>query len=187
MIEVEKKFQPTEEQLARLLADSVFIERKQLDDIYYDYPDFRLIKDGIRFRSRNGSFELKVHNVLGGDNEIEDEAEIKKYFKTDLDLKDFIKHNLVFLMESKTDRQKYKNGIFEIDIDRLTSDNFKDFIFDMCEIELLVENENKILEANKKIEDFAMIYGLEKYKMSKKEACLKAMNPIAYKEIYGNK
>jgi len=186
MIEVEKKFQPTKEKLEKLLSDSEFITRKKINDIYWDFSDYRLLKESTRFRLRNGSFELKIKNKLGGDQEIENEEEIKKYFKTELKLSEFIKKNLVLLMEYKTDRVKYKNGIFEIDIDHMTSEKFKDFVFDMCEIELMVEKESEIKDALLKIEDFAYKYGLEKTKIHKKEACLKAMNQDAYEKVVLN-
>lgn len=59
MIEVEKRFQPTEEQLAKLLADSAFLEKKVNHDIYYDFSDNKLFKSYVKFRSRNGNFEIK--------------------------------------------------------------------------------------------------------------------------------
>ena len=84
MIEVEKKFQPTKEQLAKMLADSEFIKEKDLHDVYYDYPDYKMFKAFVYLRNRNGRFELKIGDdeIEGVSKEIEDEEEIKKYFKT---------------------------------------------------------------------------------------------------------
>jgi len=186
MIEVEKKFQPTEEQLNILLADSKFIEKKEISDTYWDYPDYRLLKESTRFRLRNGTFELKIHSKLGGDHEFDNEEKIKNFFKTDLDLKSFIDKNLIPLMEYQTERKKYRNGIFQIDVDRLTSKKFLDFVFDICEIELMVEEENEIGEAVKKILKFATKYNLEKYKISKKEVALRKMSPGVYEKVFEN-
>ena len=38
MIEVEKKFIPTEEQLKSMLEGAEFLGEKNLEDFYYDYP-----------------------------------------------------------------------------------------------------------------------------------------------------
>ena len=64
MIEVEKRFFYTEEQLAALIEDAQFVSVKVNHDIYYDHPDYRLISKNIRLRSRNGVFELKILIVL---------------------------------------------------------------------------------------------------------------------------
>lgn len=192
-IEVEKKFHPNEEQLKKLLEGADFLGEKIIHDIYYDYPDFRLIKSRNRFRNRNGSFELKLWNKLGGDREIENADEIKKYFKIKLSLEEFIEENLIKLMEYKTKRKKYKHGDFIIDKDELTSyDSEKPndpgkFIFDVCEIELLVKSESEISDTVRKIDDFASQYGLEREKSTKKEEYLRKIKPEIYQKIFGSK
>ena len=60
MIEVEKWFQPTDEQLKRMVADSEFLGEVVNHDVYYDYSDFRIFKNYVKFRSRNGVFEVKI-------------------------------------------------------------------------------------------------------------------------------
>ena len=52
MIEVEKKFRPTKEQLENLLRDCIFIKEVVNHDLVYDYPDYRLISKSIRLRRR---------------------------------------------------------------------------------------------------------------------------------------
>ena len=187
MIEVEKKFETTDEQLKALLEDSVFVENVVNHDIYYDFFDFRLVKEDIRFRLRNvgekSSYELKVRTKEGGDNEIEDAEEIKKFFKTELDLNEFIEKNLIVFMDYKTERQKYKNGEFKIDIDKLTTDESPDFVFNVCEVELLVENDDQVQDAQTRIKDFATKYGMNKQNIPKREAYLKAIKPEIYKQI----
>ena len=49
----------------------------------------------------------------------------------------------------------------------------------------LNQTKDEIKEANTKIEHFVSEYGLEKYNMTKKEACLKRMSPNIYKEVFG--
>ena len=187
MIEVEKKFQPTEEKLKVLLSESVFLKNVLNHDIYYDFSDFRLIKKDVRFRLRNTGeksfYELKVRTKAGGDDEIEDEEEIKRFLKTELDLKEFIEKNLILFMDYKTERQKYKNGEFKIDIDRLISDESPDFVFNVCEIELQVKKDDQVPEALIKIKDFATKYGMTKQDIPKRKAYLKAVRPEIYKQI----
>ena len=60
MIEVEKKFQPTEEELQKALEGAEFVAEKILADTFYDLPDFSYFKEAKRLRNRNGRFELKI-------------------------------------------------------------------------------------------------------------------------------
>ena len=48
MIEVEKKFQPVEEQKEKLLEGATLISEKQVVDVYYDTPSFELAKKNKR-------------------------------------------------------------------------------------------------------------------------------------------
>ena len=76
---MKKKFQPTDEQLQFLLKDAEFVGEKLLKDVYYDYSDYRFLKNKIYLRNRNGNFELKV-----GDDEVEGtlkKSKKKKYKK----------------------------------------------------------------------------------------------------------
>ena len=180
MIEVEKKFQPTEEQLDSLLKDAIFMGEKTNHDVYYDYPDFRMLKSEIRLRNRNNSFELKIKKTTGASQEIEDEGDIKKYFKTNLDLKEFVRENLIPIIDYKTKRKEYRKGEFVIDIDELS------FGYKMCEIEILVETENQIKEAEEKILNLAREYNFEFKKiLSKRAEYLRLFKPEIYKEIKG--
>ena len=67
-----------------MLNDAQFQSKKINHDIYYDFPDYRLYKNWVYFRNRNGKFELKIGDdeMAGVCEEIEDDEEIKKYFKT---------------------------------------------------------------------------------------------------------
>lgn len=181
-IEVERKYQPTEEQLKSLLEGSDFIGRKDNHDIYYDYPDFRLLKKSIKLRKRNGSFELKIKNISGSHIEIEDKNKIEEYFNLDEDLENFAENNFKIVGEFKTTRDKYKKDGFFIDIDKL------DFEYEMCEIEVMIESEGKTKEANKRIKEFARGYNLEEKKILGKLAeYLRLFKPEVYNEIYENK
>lgn len=177
MIEVERKFQPTEEQLKALLKDAEFVGDKVNHDVYYDYPDYRLMKEGVRLRSRNNNFELKLGQSRGVNTEIEERKEIEKYFKTD-NLEEFIKQNFVVIIEYVTKRMEYKKAGFIIDVDET------DFGFNVCEIELMVENEDGVKEAKEKIKNFAEEYGWEITKILPKGLeYLRILKPEVYKEL----
>jgi adenylate cyclase class IV len=184
MIEVEKKFQPTKEQLDAMLADADFLGEVVNRDVLYDYADYRLFKKHIRFRNRNGNFELKVPTGISGDTELavtefEDEEEIKKYFNITKNLKDFVGEELILLMDITTYRKKYKRGEFNIDVDSVKG------VYDFCEIEIMVEKEEDVAQAREKILNFALQYNFEvKNLPTKRELFLKKFRPDLYTELY---
>lgn len=182
MIEVEKKFEPAPDKLTKLLAGSEFLGKKINDDQYFDYPDYRLLKNRVRLRMRNGTLELKIGGLSGVAREIDDETGIKEYFNTELPLKDFIAQNLKSFIQYKTIRNEYTKEGFIIDIDEC------DFGYSSYEIELLIDDENKIKETQDKIKSFAEQYGIMTEKtISKRDAYLQKMRPEIYKEIFMNK
>jgi len=170
MIEVEKKFIPTEENLKILLTDAEFLGEVTNHDIYYDYPDFRFLKGNIAFRKRNGNFELKIQSGSGIHEEIEDLEKIKEYFSTS-DLEEFINENLISAIEYRTVRKKYKKEDFNLDMDET------DFGYQVGEIELMVEKEEDVKIAEEKIQEFASRNNLDLGKgLSKKRAYCKKFN-----------
>ncbi len=183
MIEVEKKFRPTEDQLTALLQDAEFLGEKILHDLYYDYPDYRLFKNFTYFRNRNGNFELKIGDdeIKGVSDEIEEEENIKVFFKTEKPLPEFIERNLVPIIQWTTKRKKYRKGEFAIDIDNLS------FGYECVEIELLVPDKSKVEEAKKKIAEFARQYDWElKDVPAKRREYFRLIKPDIYPELYPN-
>ncbi len=184
MIEVEKRFNPSSEALAKMLADSEFLREKTLDNIYYDFEDYSLFKAYVKLRSRNGTFELKIHrteaNGVNAEEEIENEEEIKKYFNTAKSMREFVDSEMQVFNRYVMNRKEYKNGDFIIDVDIL------DFGYEVVEIELMVENESKVAEAEKQIFNFA-----EKYHFSLEEVPSKGkkyfeiVRPDLYEQFYG--
>ncbi len=188
MIEVEKKFQPTKEQFKKLLEGAEFLSEKEHTDIYYDFPDYRLFKKGNRLRKRNEAYELKV--ALEGHkdsdlqlyNEIENDEDILAFLglSKDTSLQKVISDQMSIVCEIKTNRKKYKKEDFSIDVDST------DFGYDMVEIELMVESESKVKEAEEKIISFASNAGLSLAGLSGKTVeYLKRVRPEIYKEIFG--
>jgi thiamine-triphosphatase len=170
MIEVEKKFIPTEENLKILLTDAEFLGEVINHDIYYDYSDYRFLKGNIAFRQRNGNFELKIQSGSGIHEEIEDIEKIKEYFDTS-GLQEFINENLISAIEYRTIRKKYKKEDFNLDIDET------DFGCQVGEIELIVDKEEDVKNAEEKIQEFASRNNLDLGKgLSKKKAYLKKFN-----------
>lgn len=184
--EVEKKYQPTEEQLELLLKDSVFEGIENNHDIYFDDSNFSFFKNGTKLRKRNGIFELKIRTASSSNIEITGIKEIEDYFKTD-DLDRYLNENhIVEVANFKTERHIYSKEGFSIHKDKT------DFGYEVCEIELLFKGTgqkeqddatSKVLK--KKIKCFAEQYGWEAKNLVPKWAeYLKKFNPEAYSEIF---
>ena len=188
MIEVEKKFQPTKEQLENLLEGAIFLKEKSIHDVYYDFEDFRLFKKDLRLRIRNSGFELKVYKPeTNGRQRIADEYtsddDIKKVLNiSNGDLEKFVLDNMRVVCDFNTNRREYNKEGFTIDIDTT------DFGFGVVEIEFLVENESDINMAEQKILNFAEKFKLKAVDLPlKTEAYLMEVYPEVYRKIYGDK
>ncbi len=183
MIEVEKKFTPDDNELKLLLDGAESLGDKFVHDVYYDYPDYTLLKKDIRLRNRNGSFELKIGKSAGVSVELENEKEIASYFNFAInkDFEEFIKKSLVPIMEYSNNRKKFKKEGFNIDVDDMS------FGYKMCEIELIVDNEEEVKDAEDKIIEFVKRFGFENKKaLTKRKAYFKMVKPEVYKELYGD-
>ncbi|MFM7088232.1 MAG: CYTH domain-containing protein [Candidatus Paceibacterota bacterium] len=186
MIEVEKKFQPTVEQLNALLQGARSDGFKEHTDCYYDTSDFYFTKNGCRLRKRNNTWELKLkkQNPKNPENsyseEIEDVHTILSYlnFPVDADLDVMVSEHMEELCVIKTKRFKYYKKGFIIDVDETN------FGHTVCEIELKVKDEKKINKAEQKIIKFAQVYGLDvKTKIPGKVAeCLRITRPDVYEK-----
>ncbi len=188
MIEVEKKFQPTQDQLSRLLKDAILIKEKIMHDIYYDFSDFRLFKMGKKLRKRDSGFELKVsvptQSGVAVAYEYVDELEILRILKIEgkSSLEDVVQKNMEVLCDFKTIRKEYVKNDFIIDVDEMN------FGVGVTEIELLVESENLIPGAERKILDFAKSVGIEPKELPlKTEMYLQKMKPVIHKLIFATK
>lgn len=180
MIEVEKKFQPTGEQLEALLAGAEFLEEVVNHDAYYDYPDYRLFKNNTWLRDRNGNFELKIKKGTFAGEEIETKIGIEKYLHIE-NLGEFVKNDLMVIMQWETRRKKYKKEDFNLDIDETS------FGYKVLEIELMVRNEEEIKGAEDKILALAARYNFPiKDLPSKRREYFRLVEPEKYEELYQN-
>ncbi len=187
MIEVEKKFQPTEEQLKSMLEGAEFLGEVINHDIYYDYPDFRMYMspENTCLRNRNGIFELKMHTGKGVAKEFDTVEGIQKYLRVD-NLESFISENLVPIIEFKTKRLKYTKEGFNIDVDETDFGN--GIKYPMCELELIVKDENEVEKALESIKNFAQKYSFEIRKIfSKHREYLRVVKPEIYINIFPKK
>lgn len=165
MIEIEKKFKLTSEDIARMTANGVLLGEKQITDTYYDNTTYDLTRGDMWLRERNGQFELKL--PLGGKksnvqtyDELEDDDSIRKALTltSDQPLIDALKAaGYSTFCTCKTTRTKYKIGEFGLDVDVA---DFGDFTYELAEIELMAENKEAIPEAESKILEFAKQHGL---------------------------
>lgn len=189
MIEVEKKFQPTPEKLASFLEGAEFIAEKENTDVYYDLPDLFYSKKGYKLRKRNKGYELKIQLGDFDDytnakyEEVTNDPDIleKLGFPKDSNLDQIIKEKMEILCSIFTKRKEYKKGEFIIDVDET------DFGYNMIEVELMVEDESQIPEAEKKISDLGAVFGDTDKKLPGKIAeCLRITRPDVYKILYPN-
>jgi adenylate cyclase class IV len=166
MIEIEKKFKLTSDDIQRLTADGTLLGEKQITDTYYDNALFVLGRGDMWLRERNGRFELKM--PLGGRtngsvqtyDELEDDESIRKALNLPFDqpLVDTLTaagYNPFCIC--KTTRTKYKIGEFGLDVDVA---DFGDFTYELAEIELMAEDAAAMAEAERKILEFAKKHGL---------------------------
>ena len=161
MIEVEKKFIFNEQEKERLTRDARFLNERVFTDIYYDTEIFSLTSKDTWLRSREDKFELKlplhdgVERLADQYDELEDEQKIREtlhLLSNGNIADDLAKAGYSQFCTCKTTRRKYKNEPFIIDLDIV---DFEDFIYNIGEIELMVNNKSEIEGAIEKIMTFA--------------------------------
>lgn len=163
MIEVEEKFELKDKALEQIKRACQFLREEKLHNKYFDYSDNRLFLADIWLRDRNGRLELKypVHkdghfNYKEYDipEEIFEKLDIK-YAKDDNWQETLQKNDLKVVIDYKDVRQKYKCGDFNIDVDVT---NFGHSLF---EVEVMVEDESQIKEAEDRIFYFLKRHNIE--------------------------
>ena len=164
MIEVEKKFNLTDEEIERLTDGATFQKEIIIHDVYLDTDDYRLTLQDMWLRNRDGKFEMKVpthkrQDFLFADfRELTTDDEIKKAigFTEDGSLQDLLtRHGFKPFAEFVSTRRKYKKDDFTFDIDSI------DYGYNVAEIELMVETDEEAAEAKERIMALATSLNLE--------------------------
>ena len=186
MIEIEKKFEASEEDIGRITEDAKFIKESINKDTYYDREGFPLVKNNIFLRKRNGRFELKLYVAEKGSRvdkylELEDDETIKSKLNipAQKDIDEYLAENEYVPFGSwETKRRRFEKDGFTIDVDSV------DFGHNVVEIELMIEEGGDTNEAADKILNFAKTIRLEEDKQEGKVMVfIKRNNPTAYEEI----
>ena len=152
MIEIEKKVILTKEKLDEIIKKASFIKEVRIQDSYFDTLDYKYTSNNTWIRKRDENFEVKVglskrNSSFNQYEELIDLDEIYKFFniKEKISIENFFKKNKIFKFISfLTIRKKYKLGEFILDIDLA---NYKDCEYRICEVELLVDNKDKVVES----------------------------------------
>jgi len=170
MIEVERKFALTEESERALTRDAEFVKEKSFLDVYYDTASYLLTTRDLWLRERDRRFELKLP-LHGKDRtdfsatryrEIDDETGIRQELEIPMRgefLDDLEEEGYQPFCYITTVRRKYRKNGFTIDCDTVTSDD--DFSYRVGEVEMIVEDESQMGEAQTQIEKFLTDHGIE--------------------------
>jgi adenylate cyclase class IV len=184
VIEIEKKFLLTPLQQQALLNDAQLVDERLVKDSYFDTDDYRITVNNLWFRKRNSSYELKVplktNSALPAIDKFHELTEIEEICKV-LNLNksadfesELLRNRIKAFMTCSTARKSYSKQGFRIDIDSATYLN-SEFIYNIAEIELIVDDESEASRAERRILDFAKSFGLDtsKFILGKVAAYLK--------------
>ena len=157
MIEVEKKFDITHAE--PLIQSATFVRNVVQDDIIYDDDNFYLSTHNACLRQRNGQWEIKLPKtgVISENISIHDEIVGYDEICSALQVQDLSKFHVVWHLV--TYRKKYKFLDFNLDVDHVESQN-NDFVYDLLEIELMVDDSSQCSVATQRIENLAKQYNL---------------------------
>lgn len=167
MIEVEKKFKLTPASRELLIKDAMLVSEKTFTDIYFDTADWVLTKKDWWLRKRGDVFELKIPLHTSTERQADQYEELTEESK----IGEAIGFAAVGSFEQDataagyapccivtTHRTTYHLDSFAIDIDEVTGDGF---VYQLAEIELMVEHESDMPSAVDSIMTLATARGLE--------------------------
>lgn len=166
MIEVEKKVAITDEFLNHVSHYGVYLEEINLHDTYFDTVDYAYTTQNMWLRKRLNAFELKKA-VKRNDRTIDRYEEITDHTRIlqvlhiqDLgELEASLEQaKIVPFASFKTTRKKYRLHNFNIDIDCA---DFGDLIYQVAEVECMVESEGEIEQAESNIHSFLSQFGVD--------------------------
>ena len=164
MIEVEKKFRLIPGDKERLIQGAKPVKKVSLTETYYDTFDFLLTGKDCWLRTREGKWELKIPLSNEGKGtrtsdryeEVTSEDQIKKELGLrGKSLADSLrKAGFKPFATIVTQREKYEKDGFILDFDQT------DFGYSIFEVELLVEREDEMDDAERRILEFALRHGI---------------------------
>ncbi|NGX47428.1 MAG: hypothetical protein K1000chlam3_00801 [Chlamydiae bacterium] len=190
MIEVERKVHLRETDLKTIERLGTFLGSRILTDTYFDTPDFRYTTSDIWLRERECKFELKIglRGVKGKVDcyeKVTDEKEIleKLGLEKEKELSKALSKAKIFPYATfQTVRRKYQIEEFSIDLDLAY---FDDFIYRIAEIELVVNTESKVPQAEESLAIFIQRLGLDNNQPIKAKLLeyLSQKNPTHYQAL----
>lgn len=169
MIEIEKKFQLSADEQARLLKGAKLQFDATLTDTYYETSDYRLVKSDWWLRNRDGAFQLKIpiessasmsttanmYHELEAEAEIRNALELPNQGSTLSD--DLAAAGFLPFVEAHSQRQSYEKDGFHIDVDNVTYAG-SEARYMLAEVELLIEDESEAPEAVRRIDEYVSSY-----------------------------
>lgn len=157
MIEVERKFRTDSAKFTQLLNSASFIRDVVNRDVLYDSVDFPLIRSGIILRERNGTMELKVKRHFAGQCSVHEEISGLDAVFNYLNISSMSTY--VPIATFVTKRKKFLLDGFTIDVDHVTAKE-GEFIYDVMEIEKIVDDPDDVEYADEAISNLAKKYQL---------------------------
>lgn len=166
MIEIEKNFDLSPGDKQKLLNGAVLVRVKSFTDTYYDDNLYSLTSNDYWLRKRDDRFELKVPlNKAGTDRSITDQyrelendeeiaKELKLEIRTNLE-KAIADANYKPFCTITTRRESYNKNEFHLDFDEIPEMDYA-----TLEIELMIEKEEGIQNAERRILEFANQHGI---------------------------
>lgn len=173
MFEIERQCAYDHEICEKIITDSQFIKETKNHDIYYDTDDFKLTSQDAWLRKRNGEFQIKVVEGKGEPcgkrkfskyKEITDEQEICAWLKIENQaLSDKVLQVLGYIpfLDYEMNRNVYQQGEITMCVDVAYYKEDLDNPFKMFEVEIEVESQGQMGEAQQKMEEFFEKYNFE--------------------------
>lgn len=190
MIEVEKKVYVREMDLKTIERVGTFLGSRIVTDTYFDTADFRYTTSDIWLRERECKYELKIgiRNTKGQVDryeEITDEAEIIKKLglEKEKDLSKALSKAKIYPYATfQTIRRRYQIEECTIDLDLAY---FDDFIYRIAEIEMVVNSESKVPQAEEAIQKLIKKLGMDAQRPVKAKLIefLSQKNPTHYQAL----
>ncbi|EDO35436.1 predicted protein [Nematostella vectensis] len=193
VLEIEKKFQiPVRFEETLLSNGGKLTERREFQDVYYDLPDNSLTLKGLWLRKRNTKWELKHLNarcdptisITDKYHETSDETkimtELSKHVPMATSLDELVSKHCREFASFTTQRTSYQlpNDV-RVDLDVAS------FGYSVGEIEIVIDDETGVSEAEQRLEGLAEKLGINWQKKfpGKVEEFLRLNDPVHLEKL----